>query len=350
MHTGNMKSYQELYSKLNLSNIYGNYEYGSIPAYKSQQEIMSRINDSIQKVLTQREELEVPLNKPKLIQLKGNRDSQSSKWMNLHPGSYQRKFCICEKSFDSLGMHHHTCSYTSKYRTELHEMFKRIIQNELRRAFKHGKYSLASPNLKEPRINDYVEKADFIGDVDKCLPFLENNERFSDAGIIDELTNNVFIYDIGTHSLMCKEILSGSKNKKKSFAKDICPGDGAKFVNDFKKKKYDKEFDYGRKLHIKPIGFDTDTGAIDKASNKVLREIATLVCKGQLPGDDIPSNSDIAMRHQYLLKQLSVGFIKWRSKTFNDSIKLFTCDEKPNNVGRVRVDCRYFLPASALHP
>ena len=109
-------------------------------------------------------------------------------------------------------------------------------------------------------------------------------------------------------------------------------------------------FDFGRKLHIKPIGFDTDTGAIDKASNKVLREIATLVCKGQLPGVDIPSNSDIAMRHQYLLKQLSVGFIKWRSKTFNDSIKLFTCDEKPNNVGRVRVDCRYFLPASALHP
>ena len=75
-----------------------------------------------------------------------------------------------------------------------------------------------------------------------------------------------------------------------------------------------------------------------------------LVCKGQLPGNDLPSISDIAMRHQYLLKQLSVGFIKWRSKTFNDSIKLFTCDEKPNNVGRVRVDCRYFLPASAIHP
>ena len=67
-------------------------------------------------------------------------------------------------------------------------------------------------------------------------------------------------------------------------------------------------------------------------------------------GNELPSNSDIAMRHQYLLKQLSVGFIKWRSKTFNDSIKLYTCDEKPNNVGRVRVDCRYFLPASALHP
>ena len=29
---------------------------------------------------------------------------------------------------------------------------------------------------------------------------------------------------------------------------------------------------------------------------------------------------------------------------------IVTCDEKPNNVGRVRVDCRYFLPASALHP
>ena len=29
---------------------------------------------------------------------------------------------------------------------------------------------------------------------------------------------------------------------------------------------------------------------------------------------------------------------------------MFTCDEKPNNVGRVRVDCRYFLPASAIHP
>ena len=56
------------------------------------------------------------------------------------------------------------------------------------------------------------------------------------------------------------------------------------------------------------------------------------------------------MRHQYLLKQLSVGFIKWRANTFNDSLKLFTCDEKPNNVGRVRLDCRYFLPASAPHP
>ena len=68
-----------------------------------------------------------------------------------------------------------------------------------------------------------------------------------------------------------------------------------------------------------------------------------------MPGNDLPSDSDIAMRRQYLLKQLSVGFIKWRSKTFNDSLKLFTCDEKPNNIG-VRVDCRYFLPASALHP
>ena len=229
-------------------------------------------------------------------------------------------------------------------------MFKRIIQNELRRAFKHGKYSLASPNLKEPKINDYVEKADFIGDVDKCLPCLGNKERFGDAGIIDEWTGNIHIYDIGTHSLMCKEILSGSKNKNKTFVNDVFPGDGAKFVNDYKKKQYEKEFDYGRYLHIKPIGFDTDTGAIDKASNKVLKEIATLVCNGQLPGNELPSNSDIAMRHQYLLKQLSVGFIKWRSKTFNDSIKLYTCDEKPNNVGRVRVDCRYFLPASAIHP
>ena len=80
------------------------------------------------------------------------------------------------------------------------------------------------------------------------------------------------------------------------------------------------------KLHIKAIGFDTDSGAIDKTSNKALKEIATLVCKGQLPGHDLPSNSEIALRQQYILKQLSVGFIKWRSKTFNDSLKLFTCD------------------------
>jgi len=103
---------------------------------------------------------------------------------------------------------------------------------------------------------------------------------------------------------MCKDILSGSKNKKKTFVKDVFPGDGAKSVNDSKKKKYENEFDFGRKLHIKPIGFDTDTGAIDKISKNVLREIATFVCKGQLPGDEYPSISDISMRHQYLLKQL----------------------------------------------
>ena len=67
-------------------------------------------------------------------------------------------------------------------------------------------------------------------------------------------------------------------------------------------------------------------------------------------GWDTGYDLHITMRHKYLLKQLSVGFIKWRTKTFSDSLKLFTCDEKPYNIGRVRVDCRYFLPASALHP
>ena len=56
-------------------------------------------------------------------------------------------------------------------------------------------------------------------------------------------------------------------------------------------------------LQIKIIGFNTDTGAIDNDTNNVLKEIAELVCRGQLPGDQIPNSSDINMRH--LLKQFS---------------------------------------------
>ena len=58
------------------------------------------------------------------------------------------------------------------------------------------------------------------------------------------------------------------------------------------------------------IGFDTDTGAIDKATNKWLKEICEFVCKAQVPGNDLPSSSDVAMLHQYLLKQLSIGIYK----------------------------------------
>ena len=48
-------------------------------------------------------------------------------------------------------------------------------------------------------------------------------------------------------------------------------------------------------------------------------------------------------------KAISYGTIK--DPTFNVYRKGGPVeDEKPNNVGRVRVDCRYFLPASALHP
>ena len=42
------------------------------------------------------------------------------------------------------------------------------------------------------------------------------------------------------------------------------------------------------------------------------------------------------------------GELKGKGQSLSNFV--FTCDEKPNNVGRVTVDCRYFLPASALHP
>ena len=110
-----------------------------------------------------------------MIQYKSNLDKQASKWINLHPGSYlykfnntefrhsvafrlgvqlsmQRQFCIYGNQFDSLGIHHHTCTYTCSHRTDLHEKLKKIIQNELQRAHKFGKYSIAADKLKEPRI------------------------------------------------------------------------------------------------------------------------------------------------------------------------------------------------------
>lgn len=307
-----------------------------------------------------------------MIQYKANLDKQANKWINLHPGSYlyrlnntefrhsvafrmgiqvsmQRQFCICGNDFDHLGIHHHTCTYTCSHRTDLHEKIKKIIQNELQRAHKYGKYSVAGEKTKEPRINDFVQKADCEDDdVDKCKPFLKDETRYGDAGIKDHTENpdepNIYIYDVGLCSLNCKLLLP----LKTKFG-ERKNGDGARHVKVNKEKKYKKEFLFGKKLHIKILGFDTGTGCIDGNTSSVLKEIAKFVCIGQSSDDELPSDSVIAMRHQYLLKQLSIVFQKWRSNLFNDSLKFFSCDLHPGH-GPFRFDCRYSIPASRPHP
>ena len=116
-----------------------------------------------------------------------------------------------------------------------------------------------------------------------------------------------------------------------------------------KEKKYQKEFTYGRKLQIKILGFDTGTGCIDGNTRNVIKEIAKFVCIGKSPGDELPTGYKISMCQQYLLKQISIAFQKWRSNLFTDSLKFFSCDFHPGH-GPFRFDCRYSIPASRPHP
>ena len=372
---GNFRTFKELSDKFN---IYKNEDYGTTLTFKTQNIVLEKINEELKLKIYEKEEKTLDLNtsegRAKVIQYKANLDKQASKWINLHPGSYlyrlnntefrhsiafrmgihlamQRQFCLCGKPFDSLGLHHHTCTYTCSHRTDIHEKVKKIIQNELQRAHKFGKYSIAADKLKEPRINDFVQAADCEeDDVDKCNPFLKGENRYGDAGIIDRTDNpdepQIYIYDVGQCSLNCQTVRPNGKDIDFGLRQN---GDGARHVKYHKEDKYKKEFTYGRKLHIKILGFDTGTGCIDSNTRSVLKQIAKFVCCGQLPGEEFPDPSVIAMRHQYLLKQISVAFQKWRSNLFNDSLKFFSCDLHPG-YGPFRFDCRYSIPASRPHP
>ena len=81
-----------------------------------------------------------------------------------------------------------------------------------------------------------------------------------------------------------------------------------------------------------------------------LKKIVKFVCIGQSPGDELPTDYEISMRQQYLLKQISIAFQKWRSNLFTDSLKFFSCDLHPGH-GPFRFDCRYSIPAfTRPHP
>ena len=125
---------------------------------------------------------------------------------------------------------------------------------------------------------------------------MKGGTRYGDAGIKDHTENpdepNIYIYDVGTCSLNCKllEPLEQDFGKRKN-------GDGARHVRGYKEKKYQREFQYGTRVHIKILAFDTGTGCIDGNTKLVLKEIAKFVCIGQSSDDDYPSDSVIAMRH-----------------------------------------------------
>ena len=87
---------------------------------------------------------------------------------------------------------------------------------------------------------------------------------------------------------------------------------------------------------------DTGAGCIDGNTRNVLKKLQNCKICFIGPGDEFPTDYDISMRHQYLLKQISIAFQKWRSNLFTDNFH-------PGH-GPFRFDCRYSIPASRPHP
>ena len=132
---GNCKTFQHLYEKFIELGLNHSDPYGNIDTSKTQKDITNKINAFIDLTIREHEKCEICRNveeKAQHIQRMANQDPQSSRWVNLHPGSFlyrlsnqefqdafslrfsihsvnSRKWCACESPFDSLGMHHHIC-------------------------------------------------------------------------------------------------------------------------------------------------------------------------------------------------------------------------------------------------
>jgi len=241
------------------------------------------------------------------IQRLANKDSQSSRWINLHPGSFlyrlsnkefqdavclrfsilisnSRKWCACQDPFDSLGMHHHVCKESQSQITDLHEKIKNILKNELDKAKKYGKFESLIGG-KEPEITAYMTRNP------KYLK--EDEKRYGDFGYKSE-HGKIVIYDVGTCSLLCKTITTEQGSiafmKRKN-------GDAARHVVHDKDLTYKREFlhdDNWDNIDIISLGFER-TGVIDKLTKHALKQISKITCIGMAKGDTVPSESDLTM-------------------------------------------------------
>ena len=359
---GNFKTFQQLDAKLKefYSSNAGE-PYGNINAHKTQNVITGKINEEIDEQIEELEKCEIcrtTEQKAQRIQRLANKDSQSSRWINLHPGSFlyrlsnqeyqdavclrfsilisnSRKWCACGSAFDSLAMHHHICRDSQSQITDLHERFKGILLSEVDKAKKYGKFESLIGG-KEPEITAYASRnPKYLKDEDK---------RFGDFGYKSE-SGKIHIYDIGTCSLLCEKIITkqGSINfmKRKN-------GDAARHVVHHKELKINKEFlrNETDNLEIIALGFER-TGVIDKVTKHALKQISKATCIGMAKGDTIPSESDFHMRFEYLMKQLSVCVQKWRSNYLNHGLKYRTLDFKPTAPTRIG---NLPLPESNIFP
>lgn len=302
---GNCKTFCQLLTKFN--NMVHNHSdpYGYIEASKTQKEITNQINSTIDSFICEKEKCEIcrtPDEKAQHIQRMANKDSQSSRWVNLHPGSFlyrlsnqeyqdavclrfnihitnSRKWCACGSGFDNLAMHHHICKDSKGQITDLHERLKGILKSELDKAKKFGKFESLQGG-QEPEITAYaIRNPKYLKDEDK---------RYGDCGYKSE-SGKIVIYDIGTCSLLCEIITT--KQGKIAFMKRK-NGDAARHVVFYKDRLYKKEFmeDESVNLDIISLGFER-TGVIDKATKNALKKISKITCIGMAKGDTVPSES-----------------------------------------------------------
>ena len=359
---GNFKTFQQLDEKMKvLLSSNASDSYGNIYAHKTQHEITGKINDELDLYIVELEKIDTcktTEQKSQHIQRLANKDSQSSRWVNLHPGSFlyrlsnqefqdavclrfsilisnSRKWCACGSAFDSLGMHHHICRDSQSQITDLHERIKGILLSEVDKAKKFGKFE-GLIGGKEPEITAYATRnPKYLKDEDK---------RYGDFGYKSE-SGKIVIYDVGTCSLLCEKIVTKQGNI--AFMKRI-NGDAARHVVHHKELKIQKEFirDETDNIEIIALGFER-TGVIDKATKHALKQISKITCIGMTNGNAVPSDSDCHMRFEFLMKQISVCVQKWRSTYLQHGLKYRSLDAQPS--GPIRIG-NLPLPESNIFP